>query len=125
MMVKEIQAGKETQSLHPGSKINCYQSILIVFIFGFFFSSVNAQTLKSPNGKVIVHFELKKVGEETGCPVYNVAFEGHPVLAESRLGLQEHSISLSHDFKITGTKTTTVNTTWKPVLAERYNIRVG
>jgi len=120
----EIQAGKETQSFYPNNRLNFYQTIMIVLSFGVFTmgGSADAQTLKSPNGKVIVHFGLKKIGEEADCPVYNVTFEGHPVLSDSRLGLQEHLVSMTHNFKITGTKTSTVNSTWKPVLAERLII---
>ena len=47
--------------------------------------------LKSPNGKVVLHFDLKTLGESKGCPIYNVSYDGRPLLADSRLGLQEYA----------------------------------
>ncbi len=79
--------------------------------------------LKSPDSKVVLHFELKEIGQENGCPVYSLSYNGQPVLSESRLGLVERTLPLTHGFQIIGQKTNKNNTTWKPVLAERKIIR--
>jgi alpha-glucosidase len=52
-----------------------------------------------------------------------VSYAGHPVLADSRLGLELKDGSLAEDFKIIGSQKSSGDTTWKPVLAERATIR--
>ena len=79
--------------------------------------------LKSPDGKVVLHFDLKNLGSEKACPIYNVSYAGHPVLADSRLGLQQRDFSLIHELEIIGQKTSSNDATWKPVAGERATIR--
>ena len=86
-------------------------------------SSALAVELKSPDGKVVVNFDLKDVRAAKGCPVYNVSFQGRAVLADSRLGLELRGSALNSDFKIAGQKTSASDTSWKPLLGERALIR--
>jgi alpha-glucosidase len=79
--------------------------------------------LKSPDGKVALNFNLKSIGNEKGCPVYNVSYEGRPVLADSRLGLQMRIQQLARDFEIIRQSTSSSDTNWKPVTGERSMIR--
>jgi alpha-glucosidase len=83
----------------------------------------SALELKSPDGRVELCFDLKTLGEEQECPVYRVNFQGRPVLAESRLGLELNGGALAAGFKITGRETSMGDSTWKPVLGERESIR--
>ena len=85
--------------------------------------SSSALELKSPDGKLVVRFDLKTVGELKGCPIYDVSFQGRPVLADSRVGLELRGGSLDGDLRITGEKTSASDTIWKPVLGERESIR--
>src|ERR1700728_1688775 len=82
-----------------------------------------ALELKSPDGKLVVRFDLKTVGELKNRPVYSLSFQGRPVLADSRLGLELSDGPLNSDFKIADEKSSTADSTWKPVLAERQTIR--
>lgn len=82
-----------------------------------------ALELKSPDGKVVVHFDLKTIAETPGCPFYGVRYQGQTVLADSRLGLELRDGSLADHFKITGEQTGKSDSTWKPVLGEREVIR--
>jgi hypothetical protein len=82
-----------------------------------------ALELNSPDGKVAVRFDLKTVAGSKACPVYSVRFQGRPVLADSRLGLELRGGPLASDFQITGEKTTTSDTAWQPVLGERDSVR--
>src|SRR5690348_15793179 len=43
--------------------------------------------LSSPDGRLVVTFEVKDVGVEKACPVYRLAYAGKEVLRDSRLGL--------------------------------------
>jgi alpha-glucosidase len=117
----ELLFKEQVKSLYPKKKQKIIQISFIVLIITLltFHSTISAQTLKSPNGKVMLHFELKKIGSEKDCPVYNVTYGGHPVLTDSRLGLCERSLSLTNEFRVIGIKTSTYNSTWKPVLGER------
>ena len=82
-----------------------------------------AVEIKSPDGKVALRFDLKPLDESKICPVYAVDFNGHPVLADSRLGLELGGGPLTSGFKIIGQEITAGDTTWEPVLGERKSIR--
>jgi len=79
--------------------------------------------LKSPDGKIALHFNLSDIGKEKGCPVYNVTYEGRPVLADSRLGLHLRDLAYTHNFNLLAQNTRSSDTTWKPVLGERESVR--
>ncbi len=79
--------------------------------------------LKSPDGKVAVTFALKDVGTARGCPFYRVAYQGRPVLADSRLGLELEDGALNQDLRIVRQSFSRQDATWRPVCAERATIR--
>ena len=79
--------------------------------------------LKSPDGKVVIHFDLQAGGETKGSPIYRVSYAGHPVLTDSRLGLELSDGSLAGNFQIVDQQTCTRDDTWKPLCAERETIR--
>ena len=83
----------------------------------------NAAELKSPDGNVVVRFDLKPAGALKSRPVYSVAFQGRPVVADSRLGLELRDGGFTGDLQITGLRSNTSDTTWKPVAGEREIIR--
>ena len=85
--------------------------------------AVSPLELKSPDGKVALRFQLKTIGSQKGCPVYNVTYAGTPVLADSRLGLQLRDAGVTRGLEIIGQQTSTNDTTWQPVAGERDRIR--
>ena len=88
-----------------------------------------AQTVKSPNGNVVVKFSLS----ESGQPTYEMSYKGKTVCKPSHLGLElakdKHAskgmdeTSLMDGFTETGSKTSTFDETWKPVWGETATIR--
>lgn len=108
----------------------------ILFASAMFLAASGAgqavETVASPNGEVVVNFDVKD-----GIPVYSMDFQGKPVVAESRLGLELVSASGINDFKfrgvdrtslydgfeITHTETGTFDETWEPVWGEESSIR--
>jgi hypothetical protein len=46
-----------------------------------------AQAVTSPDGNVVITFEVKNVGEQSGCLVYSVAYKNQPIVIDSGLGL--------------------------------------
>ena len=83
-----------------------------------------ALEVSSPDGKLHLAFEIKDVGGATGCPVYRVAYRGAPILGESRLGLQLlDGTSLAEGLSISRSAESAHDESWKPVAAERSEIR--
>ena len=82
-----------------------------------------ALQLKSPDGQVVVRFDLKAHGELPACPVYSVSYHGRAVLADSWLGLELRAGSLASGMRITGQQSRTRDTTWQPVAGELQSIR--
>ena len=90
---------------------------------------VAAQTVTSPNGKVKLTFSLTG----NGVPTYELTFKDKSVIKPSRLGLElakdRHAsremkeTDLMDGFKITDTKTSAFDETWKPVWGETATIR--
>lgn len=90
---------------------------------------VSAQTVKSPNGQIIVNFSLTGNGQ----PTYEMTYKGRAVVKPSHLGLElakdKHAskglreTSLMDGFQILDTKSSTFDEIWKPVWGETATIR--
>ena len=46
-----------------------------------------AVRVSSPNGSLVVTFDVKNIGDAKGCAVYSVAYKDKVIVAQSRLGL--------------------------------------
>ena len=103
--------------------------LLAVLSSGIF----NAQSLKSPDGKFEMNFNLKN-----GVPFYNLKFNGNTVVEDSKLGLRlfkDSSIKfaseiakpedakndLNNGFTKVDEKRDAKNETWQPILGEKKN----
>lgn len=101
-----------------------------LFLFGATFI-LNAQTLKSPDGKFEMNFQLK-----SGVPYYNLKYQGKTVVEESKLGLrllrdgdiqfaseierkEQKGKDLNDGFTKTAEKFDSKNESWNPVLGEK------
>ena len=80
---------------------------------------MQAEDLKSPNGRLAMHFEV----DGMGCPVYTLSYKGKPVIKRSRLGLEAEGFSLREGFQLQKAETATFDETWKPVWGEVSSIR--
>ena len=81
---------------------------------------VPAVELKSPDGRIVVDFNL---GDDGGL-VYSVSYRGKPVVLESRLGLElEAQPPLKVGFRLLNEARGSRHETWKPVYGERSAIR--
>ena len=80
---------------------------------------MQAEDLKSPNGRLVMHFEV----DGMGCPVYTLSYKGKPVIKRSRLGLEAEGFSLREGFQFQKAETATFDETWKPVWGEVSSIR--
>ncbi|UOE41838.1 glycoside hydrolase family 97 protein [Chryseobacterium suipulveris] len=99
----------------------------IFLLMGTF--ALNAQSLKSPDGKFEMNFQLK-----SGVPFYNLKYQGKTVVEDSKLGLRllkDNTISfgtdiknnegknLNADFVKTDEKRDSKNESWAPILGEK------
>lgn len=88
-----------------------------------------AQTVKSPDGNVALTFTLS----DNGCPTYEMTYKGRAVVKPSHLGLElakdrhaskgKDETDLMDGFKITDTRISSFDETWKPVWGETATIR--
>ena len=91
--------------------------------------NAKAQTVKSPDGNVVLTFALK----EGGVPTYTLDYKHKPVIKQSELGLElkrdKHAskgmneTDLLAGFNETSHKVSTFDETWKPVWGETATIR--
>ena len=88
-----------------------------------------AQTVKSPNGNVVVNFSIAN----GGVPTYEMTYKGKTVVKPSRLGLElakdRHAskgfreTNLLDGFSVENVAMSTFDETWQPVWGETKNIR--
>lgn len=83
--------------------------------------NVFAQSLKSPDGNLVMAFKLN----HGGIPTYTLAFKGKTVISTSKLGLElkNDKNSLLGGFNVSDTKNAAFDETWKPVWGEESAIR--
>lgn len=87
----------------------------------YLLSAAGAETIKSPNGGVLVNFDV-----ENGVPVYSVDFKGKKAVLKSKMGLalaKTKYPSLHGGFTLVKTERATFDETWQPVWGETKTIR--
>lgn len=102
-------------------------------LLSMMFTGLKAQSLKSPDGKFEMNFQLKG-----GIPYYNLKYNGAVVVEDSKLGLrlfkdtaikfaseiakpEDAKYDLNNGFAKTDEKRDSKNETWQPVLGEKKN----
>ena len=114
---------------------NTMRNILTLILL-FYFSFLNAQTLKSPNGSLEMTFKLS----DDGTPSYSLKYEGRYVVLDSKLGYvlrgdaygntpenymhkKYDSVDFSSGFTLAGESSLSFDETWSPVWGEESHIR--
>ena len=109
---------------------------ILTLILLFYFSFLNAQTLKSPNGSLEMTFKLS----DDGTPSYSLKYEGRYVVLDSKLGYvlrgdaygntpenymhkKYDSVDFSSGFTLAGESSLSFDETWSPVWGEESHIR--
>lgn len=93
--------------------------IVLLGLFGMSLATW-AQTLTSPNGKLVMDFHLA----EGKVPVYSLTYKGKEVIKESRMGfLIRPSYEFDKNFRIIETKEDVSDTTWNPVWGQNSVVR--
>jgi alpha-glucosidase len=97
---------------------------LVIFSFEMIHAAHAGHLLKSPDGNVIVGFDLKDIDDLQSCPTYTVTYNNRLVIADSRLGLAiKDAASLQAGFEIVEVSRTSHDSTYWPVYGEREIIR--
>lgn len=68
------------------------------------------ESVRSPDGKVVVTAELKD-----GLPLWNVAYGSQTIIRDGVLGVETTPDNFCGTYTLAGTETATGDTTWKPV----------
>jgi alpha-glucosidase len=81
-------------------------------------------TVDSPDGNVIVTFDVKDIEDRQGCLVYSVTFDGQPIVIDSRLGFTiKGADPLETGFEIVDISKSSGDVTYSPVYGQRRTIR--
>lgn len=97
--------------------------VLCLMSISFIASPVVALEVKSPDGKVILTFEVKDFEGSKSVPVYSVSYKGKTIVAESQMGFELDGGPLKSGLEIVKQTNTSQDTQWKPVYGERSTIR--
>lgn len=88
-------------------------------ILFFTLSLLQAQSVVSPSKRISLDFKLTANGQ----PTYTVAYKNKAVVQESAMGIKlKEKRALDANFSIQGSKNSTFNDSWKPVLGEQATI---
>ncbi|MDF7809085.1 glycoside hydrolase family 97 catalytic domain-containing protein [Pontiellaceae bacterium B12219] len=74
--------------------------------------------IKSPDNRIQL-----RTHAENGQVAYSVTFNGKPIIAKSRLGIELEGGAFAGALKVTGSKTDSVDERWKPVWGQFSEIR--
>lgn len=86
----------------------------------FVLITLNAQTLKSPDGNLSLAFTLN----DHGTPMYDLQYKNRTVIQKSKMGFEVNRLpSLANDFILKDIQYITSNETWTPVWGENATIR--
>ena len=79
--------------------------------------------LASPDGKVVLSFELADFEGAKACPVYSVRYNSRLMMAPSRIGLDLENQSLQSGLRQVRVSQRTADNIWTPVCGERSQVR--
>ncbi len=83
-----------------------------------------AHIVKSPDGNIVVTFDVKDVGDQRDCPVYGVSYKNRPIIVDSRLGFAiKDALALETGFNIISFTSSSNDSIYTPVYGERRTIR--
>ena len=95
------------------------KQILLATVLLFSAGLLSAETVKTPNGAMVLNVELKN-----GVPVYRLDYKNQAVVKESKLGLElKDGKNLTDGFELTKTETASFDESWNPVWGEVKTIR--
>ena len=121
--------------------MNKKKILSLVAFLPLLFAANAQQNLTSPNGNLVMTFQV----DAQGAPVYELSYKGHPVILPSTLGLElkkeddtrtdfdwvdrrdlskvDSKVNLYNGFELKEVQTSEFDETWRPVWGEEKEIR--
>jgi len=93
--------------------------ILLIHLLGLNLAAAEALQLTSPDGQFRADISVRA----DGTPVYQVAWQGKPLILESALGLELEQQAAFGGLSIVSSTASTHDESWTPVCGERKSIR--
>ncbi len=82
------------------------------------------QVIKSPDGNIVITFDVKDVGDQHSCLIYGVSYKSRPIVVDSRLGLAlKDAPALEAGFNINTISSSSNDSIYSPVYGEWKKIR--
>jgi len=98
--------------------------LIIFFCLGAIGSACAEHVLESPDGNVVISFDLKDAGDWAGRPTYTIKYYDRLIIADSHLGFTiKDAAPLQAGFEIVEVSQSTHDSTYSPVYGERKTIR--
>jgi len=80
--------------------------------------------VRSPDGNIVVTFDVKDIGNQSGCLVYGISYKSRPIVVDSRLGLAiKDAPALEAGFNIITVSSSSNDSIYSPVYGEWKKIR--
>ena len=121
--------------------MNKKKILSLVAFLPLLFAANAQQNLTSPNGNLVMTFQV----DAQGAPVYELSYKGHPVILPSTLGLElkkeddtrtdfdwvdrrdlskvDSKVNLYNGFELKEVQTSEFDETWRPVWGEEKEVR--
>ena len=94
--------------------------IMLIIILILICLTSSAQTIKSPNGNLTLHFSIN----QEGVPTYKLSYGKRFIINESKLGIElKDQTSFINNFSIVKVDSSIVDESWNPVWGEVKTIR--
>ena len=104
---------------------NCIAVVFFILAgLGNIHTTQASHVLKSPDGNVVVEFDLKDTDDQQSCPTYTIKHYDQVIIADSHLGLElKDAAPLQAGFEIVELSGTRHDSTYSPVYGEWKTIR--
>lgn len=98
-----------------------FKKSLLLIGLCFLCGIIQAQELKSPDGNLVLNFQLT----DQGVPTYKLTYKTKDVIKESKLGfaIASGTAQLDKNFKVADVQYSSEDTVWEPIWGEQKEIR--
>ena len=110
----------------PARSTHIFYIYTITFLLLFIVTPIlrAEHIVKSPDGNVVITFDVKNTGNQQGCLIYSVHYDNQPIIVDARLGLAiKDAAPLEANFDVVNVSKSNHDNTYSPVYAERKTIR--
>ena len=108
----------------PSARTFSFSTVLLLSVFAITPTIQAEHVVTSPDGNVIITFDVKDIGNQPGRLTFSIDYANQPIIVDARLGLAiKDAAPLESGFDILNVSTSRHDSTYSPVYAERKTIR--